>query len=277
VSRGTVRELGEPQHANSRGITVKTLLALATVLAFAGCQSSDPSVPPAPPSTDGVTVRVGTPERITGSYVTPSGTNIEFDTARSGDTLFLHVATTSHVLIHAETTATAYVFHYLDDRLTLSVDKAWIAQVQTEGADGAAAQDESQMHWSGDMAVLDEMLALPEVKDLPGLSRTLGSMGYTGNTYPASLALHKIARQSADALGIEVQPLQVPNENSYCTAYPNQGNNCYGMCGPGCSCWSWVCGDCCYHYGCARHDDWCRQGQWYYCYNITAVIALFGC
>jgi hypothetical protein len=49
------------------------------------------------------------------------------------------------------------------------------------------------------------------------------------------------------------------------------------MCGNGCSCWSWVCGDCCYHGGCARHDDWCRQGQWYYCYNITAVIALFGC
>jgi hypothetical protein len=49
------------------------------------------------------------------------------------------------------------------------------------------------------------------------------------------------------------------------------------MCGPGCSCWSWVCGDCCYHYGCARHDSWCRNGQWYYCYNITAVIALFGC
>ena len=41
--------------------------------------------------------------------------------------------------------------------------------------------------------------------------------------------------------------------------------------------WSWVCGDCCYHGGCAQHDSWCRQGQWYYCYNITAVIALFGC
>jgi hypothetical protein len=49
------------------------------------------------------------------------------------------------------------------------------------------------------------------------------------------------------------------------------------MCGPDCSCWSWVCGDCCYHYGCAVHDDWCRDGEWYYCYDITAVIALFGC
>jgi hypothetical protein len=257
---------------------VKTLIAIASVLAFAGCQasSSEPSVPPAPPSTDGVTVRVGTPERLTGDYVTPSGATITFDTARAGDNLFIHLSTKDHVLIHAETTASTYVFHYLDSRLTLTVDKAWIAEVQA-APDGAAAQDESQMHWDGDMAVLDEMLAIPEVKDLPNLSRTLGSMGFTGSAFPASLALHKVARQSADALGIEVQPLQVASENPFCTPYPNQGNNCYGMCGPGCSCWSWVCGDCCYHNGCARHDDWCRQGQWYYCYNITAVIALFGC
>jgi hypothetical protein len=30
------------------------------------------------------------------------------------------------------------------------------------------------------------------------------------------------------------------------------------MCGAGCSCWSWVCGDCCYHDFCAVHDDLLR-------------------
>ena len=232
-----------------------------------------------PKSQDGVTLRVATPERLTGSYVDASGLGLTFDTARSDDTLYIHLATKSgHVLVHAETTASSYVFHYLDNKLTLEVNKAWIAQVQAEGADGPAAQDESQMHWTGDMAVLDEMINLPEAKNLPFLSRTLGAMGYTGSAFPASLALHKIARQSADALGIEVQPIaQTADENSYCTAYPNSWNNCYGMCGPGCNCWSWICGDCCYHYGCAVHDSWCREGKWYYCYNITAVIALFGC
>ena len=34
--------------------------------------------------------------------------------------------------------------------------------------------------------------------------------------------------------------------------------NCVGTCGPGCSvCWDWVCGDCCYHTGCLRHDQFC--------------------
>ncbi len=102
--------------------------------------------------------------------------------------------------------------------------------------------------------------------------------GNGGRPIPASLVLHKMGRQSADALGIHLKPLDAPGAaDGYCQAYPNTGNDCYGMCGPDCSCWSWVCGDCCYHYGCAVHDNWCREGEWYFCYDITAVIALFGC
>ncbi len=258
------------------------LLALASTIALAAaCQTSDqaPTPPQTSDGTEGVSLRVATPERLAGSYVDVKGQGIEFDTARSGDNLFLRVATKSgKVLIQAETTADSYVFHYMDNRATLKVSKAWVTAVRLEGDGGPAAQDESQMQWTGDKSVLDEMLTVPEVKSLPIMSRALGELGYTGNAFPASLALHKIARQSADALGIEVQPLETAESaNSLCQAYPNSGNQCYGMCGNGCSCWSWVCGDCCYHSGCAKHDDWCRQGQWYYCYNITAVIALFGC
>lgn len=265
---------------------MKTIVALASALVLAACQlASEPAPAPAPaptpapqPTSDGLTLRVKTPERIAGSYVDVNG-EIDFDTARTDDSLFMHVATRSgHVLIDAKTTPTTYVFSYLDNRLTLEVDKAWIAQVRSEPDGGPASQDDSQMHWTGDMNALDDMLSLPEVASLPTLSRTLGEMGITGSQFPASLALHKIARQSADALAIQVQPLTQPTtEESFCTAYPNAGNDCYGMCGNGCNCWSWVCGDCCYHSGCAKHDDWCRQGKWYYCYNITAVVALFGC
>jgi hypothetical protein len=148
--------------------------------------------------------------------------------------------------------------------------------VRTEGEDGPAAQDESALRWEGDMAVLDEMLTVPEVKALAYMSRALGVRGITGSEFPASLALHKMARQSAEALAVELEPLSESAGAQLFCSRPT-ANECYGMCGPGCSCWSWVCGDCCYHYGCARHDTWCRQGQWYYCYNITAVIALFGC
>lgn len=34
---------------------------------------------------------------------------------------------------------------------------------------------------------------------------------------------------------------------------------CVGTCGPKCMmCWKWVCGDCCRHTGCRRHDEFCR-------------------
>jgi len=36
-------------------------------------------------------------------------------------------------------------------------------------------------------------------------------------------------------------------------------NRCLGTCGPSCwKCWDWVCGDCCMHTGCQRHDKFCR-------------------
>ena len=41
------------------------------------------------------------------------------------------------------------------------------------------------------------------------------------------------------------------------------GDDCSGLCGPMCSCWSYVCGDCCYHQGCYDHDMCCSGGLEY--------------
>ena len=35
------------------------------------------------------------------------------------------------------------------------------------------------------------------------------------------------------------------------------GKDCKGLCGPGNLCWNFICGDCCYHKGCADHDNCC--------------------
>ena len=44
-----------------------------------------------------------------------------------------------------------------------------------------------------------------------------------------------------------------------CESHPNRDNGCFGMCGAGCDCWSWICGDCCYHDFCADHDALLRS------------------
>ena len=254
-------------------ITRNVLLTVSCFVALVGCGTEVNT--PTSSSPDGITLTRSTPDRVTGTYADGQGVAIQFDSARVGDDLYLDLTgINGRAIMHIETTPTSYEFSYLGGRVTLHVTKEAVAQARAGSPDAVATDS---FVFSGDRSALDAMLQLPEVAALPTLSRALGVRGLTGNTVPASLVLHKIARQSADALGINVEPLNVSAQSSYCTAYPNQGDSCYGMCGPGCSCWSWVCGDCCYHYGCAVHDSWCRQGKWYYCYNITAVIAIFGC
>ena len=38
-------------------------------------------------------------------------------------------------------------------------------------------------------------------------------------------------------------------------------DECFGMCGRGCTCWKFLCGDCCTHQGCIDHDGCCRIGS----------------
>jgi len=229
---------------------------------------------------DGITLSSWSAERLTGVYVDPKGTStITFDLAKVGDDIFADVkGIGGRPIVKIETTATDYLFTYMDGSLTLRTSKTFVAQARAMAQTNPEGVSTDGFAFTGDTNVLDDMLKLPEVAKLPELSRALGVRGFTGNLYPSSFVLHKMARQSADALGISVAKLDVPiTENGYCQAYPNEWNQCYGMCGPGCSCWSWVCGNCCYHHGCAVHDSWCREGKWWWCYNISAVIALFGC
>jgi hypothetical protein len=255
-------------------------LAAAAALAMVACAPASPVAESTSEAHDGLTLSSSTGARLTGTYDNGKGLVLQFDSSRVQDDLYfdLKAGTVGKPLLHIETQGDTYQFTYLDGRLTMHTTKAFVAaaKAQPDGQPNGVSTD--GFIWEGDRGVLDEMLQVPEVAALPFLSRALGARGFTGNQFPATMAVHKIARQSAEGLGIQVPQLDATQSvGSYCQAYPNSGNQCYGMCGNGCNCWSWVCGDCCYHSGCATHDDWCRSGQWYYCYNITAVIALFGC
>jgi hypothetical protein len=228
---------------------------------------------------DGLGLTSATHDRLTGIYDDGTGTVVRFDSARVQDDLYLDLSTADgRQLVHIATTGDAYEFSYLGGKLTMRTTKEYVAQAKAQAQVAPDGVSTEGFIFDGDTNALDELMQLPEVSKLPYLSRALGARGFTGNTFPASLALHKVARQSADGLGIQLPKLEpLASTNGYCEAYPNGGDGCYGMCGPGCSCWSWVCGDCCYHWGCAVHDSWCREGKWYWCYDITAVVAIFGC
>ena len=44
-----------------------------------------------------------------------------------------------------------------------------------------------------------------------------------------------------------------------CPYYGDRENDCHGMCGKCCSCWEFICGDCCVHQGCLDHDNCCAR------------------
>ena len=43
----------------------------------------------------------------------------------------------------------------------------------------------------------------------------------------------------------------------YYSCPPCKSDKCFGLCGRTCTCWRWVCGDCCWHRGCCIHDACC--------------------
>jgi hypothetical protein len=272
---------GEKEN-DMRATRTELACALITSLGLSGFGCAGQIGNPSPPS-DGeqvLTLTSSTPTQVTGTFVDQRGTLVRFETVRTGDDLYLDVAGADGVsLVHLETTATSYEFSYLGGQLRLHATKSFVDQARAQAAQNPANVSTDGFIFDGDMSVLDAMLKRPEATALPFLSQALGMRGLSGSAYPATLALHKIAQQSAGALGVQLTKVQTLTTSSSgsCDTYPDTANDCFGMCGPGCSCWDWVCGDCCYHYGCALHDEWCREGEWYLCYDITAVVTLFGC
>jgi len=57
---------------------------------------------------------------------------------------------------------------------------------------------------------------------------------------------------------------EIENRSTTC------GNPCFGLCGPNCDCWAFVCGDCDCHCFCYNHDNYCScvSRYDYHCWSI---------
>ena len=122
-----------------------------------------------------------------------------------------------------------------------------------------------------------------EIELITGAAVALGNTGVTGSQVPAAmpfyvltLRLTKYRERLLNGIDFEIgyddsRDLLYEGRqkrschqctDGYCP-YRGYGSNCFGMCGSGCSCWSWVCGDCCVHQGCYDHDGCCQTyGFW---------------
>ena len=110
------------------------------------------------------------------------------------------------------------------------------------------------------------IMTFQEVSLLQELVYTFGGSGATGRAYPSLLPFYMAASrihqllektQSNLTFASAAQPRFGDDCLSECPPCPYQ--ECLGLCGYGCNCWKFVCGDCCCHLGCYEHDICCRE------------------
>ena len=143
----------------------------------------------------------------------------------------------------------------------------------------------------------EQFLSHPDLQLIVDAAVAMGTEGITGTQYPAVLSFYATAlRLARQVPGIEVPHVPEPpaspvrskrivwwwerterchhgydcpvNECPRIRSY----NRCHGLCGPECTCWWFVCFDCCWHPGCSAHDTACLAGT-VVCW-ITAIIGL---
>ena len=248
---------------------------------------------PVAPSKDGLNLDPSTSaNRLSGSYRSGE-TVLYFDSYRLGDVIRFKLSKGDGApLVELSNSAAKYTMSFRRDALTLTADASAVkdagARQGHEQDVGVPQQAEAaEVRSVGDTMALPTTLASAELALLPALSRSLGEAGYAGFKSAPALTLHRFAlfrEQGADSVDtpeLPSAPLQSElGEVPYCENLSGNinHNDCYGMCGRGCSCWSWVCGDCCYHRGCALHDDQCRKCSWrnpVACTNCYSNIIFF--
>ena len=159
--------------------------------------------------------------------------------------------------------------------------------------------DRETVNATGQSAIEDLMMR-PEVQLIAAAAVALGETGLHGIDNPAAMAFYSTAWRfstdlegnvnkipSEDAVPVEDVPSEIGARyrREYCSYADSncpsgmcpRGRNCRGLCGPGCSCWWWVCRDCCWNRGCYEHDvEDCAGGFTFRCF-ITAPLVLFRC
>jgi hypothetical protein len=145
---------------------------------------------------------------------------------------------------------------------------------------------------------MQRILTEPEIQLLHDAAVAMGQRGITGRGYPSALPLYMTAMRlssnpstittvatdnnfpQSDTNDDDEKPehffTRMKRSSQTCLAKcpPCKNKKCLGLCGRGCSCWRWACGNCCYHIGCYYHDLCCRSRP----YSLACWVPLdFDC
>ena len=111
---------------------------------------------------------------------------------------------------------------------------------------------------------VEKLRSMKEITYLIQAAEAIESKGLTGKNTPAAMPFFMFAVRVTQLHNNHLYNITSPQrtKRQFClfeSCPPCPEYECYGMCGYGCWCWSFLCGDCCYHVGCFDHDTCCRQ------------------
>ena len=110
---------------------------------------------------------------------------------------------------------------------------------------------------------MQKLRGMKEIAYFIQAAEAIGAKGLTGKNTPAAMPFFmfavRVTQLHKDLLYNTTSPRRTKRQSCFETCPPCPDVECYGMCGYGCWCWSFLCGDCCYHVGCFNHDTCCRQ------------------
>ena len=135
-------------------------------------------------------------------------------------------------------------------------------------------------------------------------AQALGDRGIMGMDYPSVMSFYQFALRLASIRALEsgaeykardkISPdsreyqhrqrrAVLCNNGATCSSnrcpFRKYDNNCFGMCGPSCTCWSFVCDDCCVHQYCLTHDQCCADVGFYTitCFSVAVRKPFASC
>jgi hypothetical protein len=150
------------------------------------------------------------------------------------------------------------------------------------GKSGASSEAYGILHahaqWIVSVAIHDENIEvhwdLGTSFDSSGERRRLGIHETSVVAQINSLYIGDSTMENIDE---DLPPFMVPEHRKLgsCGApRPRCGNDCFGMCGPDCTCWAWACGDCQCYDGCRLHDYYCSCVSFWSFPCLFAIWAL---
>lgn len=232
-----------------------------------------------PPLLDGLVLRRLSTNLVAGEYTPVNQAPLSFEAARDTSRAYFTIRQSRLEILSYREDETAFSIAVADGAAGWTALKPLMARAADAARTGNEAEQRRLIGRAvtqhGNQALFETLTASDTGLALVSLSTALGRRGLNGKAFPPLVFLHLLAMQIGTTRGMP--PPELPSdqaqlflsESESCQSLIGDPNNdgCYGMCGPGCSCWQSICGQCCCYDGCRSHDGTCRNCAWHKPWN----------